>query len=131
MDEEARELLRAAETSGAEQGEKYYGRATEKQERHSGAGWEWRGARSFSQPSPFTCLPLEPGPKLYDTNDTEGQLRGEGERSRFQRIIYSLQGHGFGKLLGVLRSSSPGSQVLVPVPVPQCPRNGPSPRFSW
>lgn len=38
---------------------------------------------------------------------------------------------GYGKLLGVLRSSSPGSRDLVPVPVPQCPRNGPSPRFSW
>ena len=73
------ELLGSAEVSGAEQGGKNDSKAAQKHET-IGARWEQWRLGSLSQPSPFNCLPLQPSPSFYCTNDTEmwGQLKVSG-----------------------------------------------------
>lgn len=75
-------LFRAAEAGGAEQREKYDGKATRKQERCPGGldGGRGGGVGSFSQLSPLACLSIQPGPMFRDTNDTE--RLGTAERGR-------------------------------------------------
>lgn len=72
-------------------------------------------------------LSLQPGPKFCDTGDTDwGQLRGQGEPSRVQKIISSLFSRtSIWKALGCCEEWL--TQRLSPVPCASAPETGPTP----
>ena len=100
-------------------------------ERDTRAGWQWWGARPFPQTHPQSpaCLAHQVlSPMTQMMQRAWGQLTGQGEKSRVQRLICSLQGHGLGRLLAVEWLAQ--QSRLVPTPVPQCPsapETGPGP----